>query len=155
MNERERAGKVGAVAEIRAVRLAYVDATLPKFEPDDETIEIRQRSHTEIVAISAGRIEYQFNLSVEAVGDGQFRTACRFEVEYDLPEDAELDEADFAAFGKVSVTFTAFPFARELIQSMTTRALLPPLVLGTHRAPIDPPKDDDEDDGGKAGPDRH
>lgn len=43
------------------------------------------------------------------------------------------------AFGQVSVLFTLWPYVRELLQSLTVRAGLPPLVLHTLRTPIDPP----------------
>lgn len=54
---------------------------------------------------------------------------------------AALPEDQLQAFGEVSAVFSAFPYVRELVQSLTVRAGLPALVLGTLRAPIDPPSD--------------
>lgn len=56
-----------------------------------------------------------------------------------FPEETEVDDGDPEAFGNLSGTFSAFPYARELVQSLTRRASLPPLVLGALRAPIDLP----------------
>lgn len=56
---------------------------------------------------------------------------------YSLSEPAGLETEHFEAFGQVSAVFTTYPYARELIQTLTARAGLPPLTLGLVRSPLE------------------
>lgn len=46
----------------------------------------------------------------------------------------------FGAFAEVNATFNAWPFLRELVQSVTARMGLPPLTLPVYRVPRPGPK---------------
>lgn len=142
MNDRHRAGKVGAVAELLSVSLRSVDARLPEPEPSDDPFQLDVSWETTFEKSTATCVCYSYRMAVDASSAHEFHLACEFELEYRLPDENDIEDDDLTAFGDISVTFSAFPYARELVQSLTTRASLPPLVLGTLRAPIDPPEID-------------
>lgn len=140
MNDRHRAGKVGAVAQLCAVSLRSVDARLVGADTVDAPIELDLGWEITFARPEPDAVTFDYQLAVSDPS-GRFRIECSYELEYDLPSDKEISDEDLVAFGEISVAFSAFPYARELVQSLTTRASLPPLVLGTLRAPIDPPAD--------------
>lgn len=144
MNERQRAGKVGAIADLRSISLRTVDARLPEFDGSDGPIGLDVSWETTLQPSAPTFLTYLFHLSVGTASGRDLHVDCEYELEYSLPEEADVEDEDLEAFGDISATFSAFPYARELVQSLTTRASLPPLVLGTLRAPIDPPAADDQ-----------
>lgn len=146
MNGRHRAGKVGAVAQLCGVSLRSVDARLVDADTVDAPLELDLGWEINHTRPTPDEVTYDYQLAVSEPS-GRFRIECTYELEYDLPSDKEISEEDLVAFGEISVAFSAFPYARELVQSLTTRASLPPLVLGTLRAPIDPPQDSAAADG--------
>jgi hypothetical protein len=74
----------------------------------------------------------------DEVADAFFHGVLGLFVVYELPEDRpEWDEADFEAFANISATFAAWPYIREILQSLTSRAGIPPLVLDVLRAPLE------------------
>ena len=58
-----------------------------------------------------------------------------FELAYDLAEGAELEERDLHHFAYANGTHNAWPYWRELAQSMTVRMGLEPLVIGPFKVP--------------------
>ncbi len=50
----------------------------------------------------------------------------------------DLDEDTIDAFGRTTVVFAAYPYVRELVQSLTSRAGIPPLLLDLYRLPLSP-----------------
>lgn len=56
---------------------------------------------------------------------------------YQLPGDRELNDDYLTAFGEISVLFTAYPYLREILHSLTGRMGLPPLILDVMRSPLD------------------
>lgn len=143
MNDRERAAKVGAVANLRTVSLRSVEAHLPAPEQIDGPIELDVSWEAAAESPGPGELRYSYRLAVAAPAAHDFHIECEFELDYLVPEEFEASDDDLTAFGDISASFSAFPYARELVQSLTTRAALPPLVLGTLRAPIDPPATSD------------
>lgn len=139
MNERQRAGKVGALADLRSISLRTLDARLPELDGSDGPIDLDVSWETTLQPSEPTLLMYVFHLALGTSAGRDLHVDCEFELVYSLPEEAELDDEDLEAFGDISGTFSAFPYARELVQSLTSRAALPPLVLGTLRAPIDPP----------------
>lgn len=146
MNDRQRAGKVGRVASLRSISLRTLDARLPELDGSDGPIDLDVSWETTLRPSQPTLITYVFHLSVGTASGRDLHVDCEFELEYSLPEEADVDDEDLEAFGDISATFSAFPYARELVQSLTARASLPPLVLGPLRAPIDPPAPDDQVD---------
>jgi preprotein translocase subunit SecB len=146
MNERQRADKVGALADLRSISLRTLDARLPELHGSDGAIDLDVSWETTLQPSQSTLLTYMFHLSVGTATGRDLHVDCEFELEYSLPEDADVEDEDLEAFGDISATFSAFPYARELVQSLASRASLPPLVLGTLRAPIDPPSADDQVD---------
>lgn len=139
MNDRQRAGKVGAVVDLFSVSLRAVEAHLPEPEEMEGLVELDVSWETTYERCEPDRLNYRYRMALGTSTPEDFHIECEFELDYRLPDDSEVDHDDLVAFGEVSVSFSAFPYARELVQNLTTRASLPPLVLGTLRAPIDPP----------------
>ena len=144
MNTRERAARIGAVADLMSVSLRMVEAQLP--EPSEITgpVELDISWETTHQQSPPDSVRYTYRLVVASAEAHGLHIECAFELTYGVPDRIEPTADDLEAFGEVSVSFSAFPYARELVQTLTTRASLPPLVLGTLRAPIDPPKSDTE-----------
>lgn len=151
MNDRHRAGKVGAIAKLCGVSLRSLDARLVGADSADAPIELDLGWEITFSRPGPDAVTFDYQLAVSEP-TGRFRIDCSYELEYDLPGDKEILDEDLVAFGEISVAFSAFPYARELVQSLTTRASLPPLVLGTLRAPIDPPHGDAATEGRPADP---
>lgn len=143
MNVRQRASKVGALADLRSISLRGLDARLPELDVSDGPIELDVSWETTLQPPEPTLLTYVFNLALGTAGGTDLRIDCEYELVYVVPAEASLDDEDLEAFGDISVTFSAFPYARELVQSLTTRASLPPLLLGPLRAPIDPPPAED------------
>lgn len=139
MNQRTRAAKVGARADLALVSLRSVEAHLADTQDSGEPIQLEVSWETAHTRADPGEVRYLHQMSVSASAAQDFHIDCSYELIYLLTEDAEIDDEDLDAFGEVSVSFSAFPYVRELVQSLTTRASLPPLVLGTLRSPVDPP----------------
>lgn len=81
-------------------------------------------------------LEYQFSSKDsddQLVLDG----TVELSVLYQLPGDRELNDDDLTAFGEISVLFTAYPYLREILHSLTGRMGLPPLILDVMRSPVD------------------
>lgn len=64
-----------------------------------------------------------------------------FELDYRLDPNTELQDDDLDQFALANSTLHAWPYWRELAQSMTTRMGLAPLVIGSYKLPsaLDPP----------------
>lgn len=139
MNDRQRAARVGAVVDLSSVSLRAVDARLPEPALIEGLVELDVSWEAQAQESDPGCLQYKYRLVVAGSPAHDFHIECEFELDYRVPEDFEASAEDLAAFGEISASFSAFPYARELVQSLTTRASLPPLVLGTLRAPIDPP----------------
>ena len=140
---RTRAAKVGACVDLRGVSLRTVDAHLPVPKVVTAPLSIDVAWSVSNGGIVGGRVAYTYRLMVNSAGEETFSISAEWILDYDVGTGVGFDEADLAAFGDVSVSFSAAPYARELVQSLTTRASLPPLVLPTLRAPIDPPRERD------------
>lgn len=81
-------------------------------------------------------LEYEFSSrdsDDQLVLDGQLALS----VLYQLQSDSDLDDDDLTAFGEVSVLFTAYPYLREILHTLTGRMGLPPLILDVMRSPLD------------------
>ena len=144
-------GLIGAHATIRDVRLRSVSATLPDAaDPSAITIDFSIETECNLPTPDVA----QFFVRFRVAGDGgeAMEIAGQLELLYDLPEADRQPQEVLAAFEKVSVVFSAYPYIRELVQSLTVRAGLSPLVLTTLRAPIDLDPEAEEDDSEEAEP---
>src|SRR3546814_16806888 len=83
-------------------------------------------------------VEYQHRVAVRDA-TGTFFIRGELALIYALSATSDFSDDQLHGFGEVSVAFSAFPYVRELVHTLTTRASLPPLILGTLRSPLDPP----------------
>ena len=58
-----------------------------------------------------------------------------FELVYSLAENAEIQEGDLPQFALANSTLHAWPYWREIAQSITARMQLTPFVVGTYKMP--------------------
>ena len=56
---------------------------------------------------------------------------------YAVEPDAKIEPAAFDAYAGTGAVFTAWPYAREVVQSLTNRMGFPPLVLPLLKTPLD------------------
>lgn len=138
-DSRLRAARVGAVVDLIDVRTVGVEAALHGLEtPTGLRLNVPAPNvawgHAEDVLTY--EIEFSVIVFAETEADPLFTAVTRFLLTYGLPKGFPLTDDDAQAFGTVSAVFSAHPYARELAQSLTVRAGLPPLVLGTLRSPL-------------------
>lgn len=148
---RHLAAQVGAKANLRDVALRTLHSDLALGEADDK-LSIDVSWETAFERLGEDEVEYRYRLAVEGRPAVAFSITAEFALTYTIG--AAFSDEQLSAFGEVSVAFSAMPYARELVQSLTTRASLPPLVLATLRAPIDPPAEEaspSSTDGGSDG----
>jgi preprotein translocase subunit SecB len=132
------AAQVGAKADLLGVALRSTSAEL--LPPQDvEQLEMTVSWETSFERLPESQVEYRYRVAVTDAQTESFYVRAEYALTYALDATAKLSDEHLDAFGDVSVAFSAFPYAREIVQSLTSRASLPPLVLGTLRAPIDPP----------------
>ena len=139
-DQRTLAAQVGAKADLLAVALRSSSAELTPPQDVDQ-LDMTVSWETSFERLPESQVEYRYRIAVTDAQAESFYVRAEFALTYALDPAAELSDDHLDAFGEVSVTFSAFPYARELVQSLTARASLPPLVLGTLRAPIDPPRE--------------
>lgn len=73
----------------------------------------------------------------DAVKRPVFSAEVHLAVVYELDDDSfEATDEAYRAFGELSAKHTSYPYLRELVHSLTTRAGLPPLVLSSFLAPV-------------------
>lgn len=130
------AAEVGAKADLLDVALRTVNAELA-LPSGVEQVEMDVSWETSFERLPDSRVEYRHRVAVSDA-TGTFFIRGEFVLSYALAT-SDFSDDHLVGFGEVSVAFSAFPYVRELVQSLTTRASLPPLVLGTLRSPIDPP----------------
>lgn len=58
-----------------------------------------------------------------------------FELAYQLVEDAQIEDGDLDHFALANSTLHAWPYWREIGQSVSTRMGIPPMVIGTYKMP--------------------
>jgi hypothetical protein len=136
--DRTRAARVAASVELLDLRIRRVEAELhrPAAEgPFSFVLEVKP-SVSRVDSLVVYNVEYGFSSSDddgEVVLDGRIE----FSVLYQLPSDYRPSDEELAAFGRVSVLFTAYPYLREALHSLTGRMGLPPLILEVMRSPLD------------------
>lgn len=63
------------------------------------------------------------------------RIRTKLELRYRVPSDFVLVKKELNAFGRVNAVYNAWPYFREIVQNMTGRMDLPPLILPVFRIP--------------------
>ncbi len=59
---------------------------------------------------------------------------CRFVVLYRVPSFDGITNDSLHAFARTSGVFSVWPYWRELVQSLSLRLSVPPIILPTYRA---------------------
>jgi preprotein translocase subunit SecB len=139
---RHLAAAVGARANLQAVALQSLhwDVNFGATGPAT-TAPANVNVNTVVAGVrNEEQLAYSVTLTVDTVvegGETLFHADAVFLLGYVVPADMETPQEAIDAFGVVSAAFSAYPFGRELIQSLTARAGLPTLTLDVMRSPID------------------
>jgi preprotein translocase subunit SecB len=134
---RTLAAEVGAKADLLGIALRSASAELTPPE-DVEQLQMSVSWETSFERLPESQVEYRYRIAVTDAQTEAFSVRAEFALTYALESTAAVSDEHLEAFGEVSVVFSAFPYARELIQSLTSRASLPPLVLerSEHRSTL-------------------
>ncbi|MBK5221864.1 MAG: protein-export chaperone SecB [Acidimicrobiia bacterium] len=134
-DEVELAGQVGALANLLQIKLLRSTSELQAgYEPGqlaadvDASYDWALMDDARLLVCEIG-CEVHIRRGAEAV----FDCSAIYGAVYALPEDVQLSDEAYGAFAATSATFSVHPYLREFIQSLTTRAGLPPLSLATLR----------------------
>lgn len=156
MSRLQAAGVVARVAKIAEVRLIKLAC-----EMQVAVDEVLDRECAILTHVDAHRYSYDeasARLAVEVTGrvalhesgqppppDGANKVGrqlllvtATFGLSYELPKEAppvEMRETLFGAFAFINGTYNAWPYLRELVQSVTTRMGLPGLLIPLYRVP--------------------
>lgn len=131
------AASVGARASILDVRQVVVSATLKRVTDAalhaevDHTFDWRLEDAT--LFCQAG---CEVRITERESGDEVFDATVVYGCGFAISEVEGLDEAAYEEFAKVNATLCLYPYIREAVQSLSSRAGLPPFVLGTFRVPV-------------------
>lgn len=94
--------------------------------------DVRYQVSAEI-SVASGFFANRFRYEIELLDDEDETTAVLdfvLQVEYDVEEDFELGRETAEFLAQTTGLFAAYPYARELAQTLTTRLQQDPLVLG-------------------------
>lgn len=136
----EGASRVAASVHLRDMRLVQLEFELQPIQPDppfDVRLNAEANFHQQgtaliyTVAFSVGAFT-----SPDPDADELFSCRIGYLVHYETEEEEEFSDDALETFGQVSVLFSTYPYLRELVQSLTARAGLIPLVLDVIRSPM-------------------
>ena len=131
------AASVGARASILDVRQVKVSADLkrvtdaPLHADVDHTFDWRLEGTT--LLCQAG---CELRITERESGDEVFEATVVYGCGFAISDAEGLVDSAYDEFAKVNATLCLYPYIREAVQSLTSRAGLPPFVLGTFRVPI-------------------
>ena len=138
----ERVAEIGRGATIRSLNLVRSDCAVLDFR-DGDVIE-----NLKIQLTGGGRKDTQrprilcsFGLLVEPQARGRAdapvaRIHCEYAVQYEFADQAffqSISERDIELFAALNTSLNVWPHAREFVQSMAGRMMLPPVVLPLFR----------------------
>lgn len=131
------AASVGARASILDVRQVKVSADLkrvtdtPLHADVDHTFDWRLEGTT--LLCQAG---CEVRITERESGDEVFDATVVYGCGFAISDIEGLDDSAYEEFAKVNATLCLYPYIREAVQSLTSRAGLPPFVLATFRVPV-------------------
>ena len=143
----------------RAARVARQVSLLDVYWDD-----IQAKARTPFASAPEGpwKLDYKDRLgSVERTDDNKLAVIVRFvltgsepkseqellrisqviRIRYEVLEDEEISEQDLRDFAKVNALYNAWPYAREVVQQMSTRLDYPPIVMPLLVIQPEPPTD--------------
>jgi len=140
------AGKVAKHVELDAVTLRYARADAkcePGELPDDVNIDLqyrtslsrRARKNEPLASELAVLVEFKFNVQTkdEDAPAEVLTLEAGYLLTYMLNAAVDLDEECFKHFAEVNGAYNAWPYWRELVQSVTGRVGLPGFVVPVFR----------------------
>ena len=131
------AAAVGARASILDVRQVVVDAKLHRVTDAqlhadvEHTFDWRLEQNT--LLCQAG---CELKITERDTGEGVFDATVVYGCGFDLSDHENLAEEAYEDFARVNATLCMYPYIRETVQSLTSRAGLPPFVLATIHVPV-------------------
>lgn len=140
-NDLKLAGRVAALAQLRLVNLRDVSAKVFEYVAPDQLLQskvfaVPKFGHSEPMG---GQISFlaSYNIRVELESKLLWLAEFSFWMQYHIGENSfSLEE--LAAFERTSLALVAHSYARELVQSLTARAgMQPVLTLATFQLPLD------------------
>jgi hypothetical protein len=151
------AKQVGRLVDLESVvvRSADLDATFdPVNLPDQLTLESEYRSTYSLDTFPDGRkrvnviIEFKFQCSSPEAEDGEpgepaLTLTSTFLLVYALNADVDIEAECFTHFANLNGAYNAWPYWREFVQSATTRAGLPGVIVPLFRPPVREMRDED------------
>lgn len=146
---RHLAARLGPLASLKEVRLRRAQAELHL--PVDPVPPSRYELEFEVEWYRERELLLYFvdtDISIDVIGgdsdlpSGTTIWTCTssFVLTYELDPELEASDEEFGAYGNVCALFSAYPYIRELAQSLTTRSGLPPLTLDVLTSPLDQPE---------------
>jgi hypothetical protein len=123
-------------SELKRVRLRRCYATLQGEESSLKAPFGLAQSHNAAPSLVDNllRVEVAFNFQAFDNSEGKvslFSIECSFELDYEIEPDYHPDSAAIDAFKDGNAVFNCWPYARECVQSLTSRMCVnpPPLPL--------------------------
>ena len=141
--------RVSTQAKLLAVRLCTVDASarcdpasVPAAWSDDVTV-----TTTSYASVNGSSLKVLCNFIGNSGAQPRIKIAADFELVYELGEPDKLSESDLEQFALVNGKLHAWPYWRELAQSISVRMGLPALMIPTFKipSPYDPKKQTDDE----------
>jgi preprotein translocase subunit SecB len=131
--QRRLAARVGSVVHLRRVGLTGLTFTVD----DDFSL-----SDQLVVNLTYGHgwqrlSEVVVDVQLEDAVSAGLHIKAEHVLAYVVPAGIELSDDELTSFAVVSGTFAVHPYVREVVQSVTTRAGLPAVVLDVWRSPLD------------------
>lgn len=127
-----------AAAQLQNIRLVEIQAKNQiGFGEVVSELTVSTRHRATMLAREESSFRVLASLEVRAHREKQtrIRVSVDLELSYELPQGTEKDPAELEAFANVNGVFNAWPYWREIIQNISTRMGLPPLVLPLFRMP--------------------
>lgn len=153
------AGKVARYVQLRTVALRSANVVAdfdPESMPEEIAVDLKYRAGLDFKPGDSGRalqslgvlVEFQFTLRCEDEDQpiDVLALAASYLLIYSLAQDTQLDERCLKYFAEVNGPYNAWPYLRELIQSVTGRVGLGGLTIPVfHPNAIDVSEDDAKD----------
>jgi preprotein translocase subunit SecB len=136
----EGAARVASVVHLRDIRLIELDFELHPIQSTG-TFDVRlgadARFHQdEDALIYTVAFDVSAHVSTDPEADALFSCHVGYLVDYEIVAIEDVSDEAYEMFGRVSAVFSTYPYVREVVQSMTGRAGLDPLVLDVIRSPL-------------------
>jgi hypothetical protein len=139
----QQASRLIAVVQLADIRLVEVHSKNPRLPDENDEIMLFHRhvSKTPAAHDAGSPIEIHVVLKARVAPSAEdpepfFEVSARFELTYLVPENFEATDAELKAFGDSNAVYNAWPYFREVVQSMAARMSLPSIVLPVYRVPL-------------------